>query len=69
MHDLRGYSVKHCEEDKFSAYLKIFLHVPPKGYLGKLKGSLLSLMKGYITGSITGTQCQNTMDAESLQGL
>lgn len=69
MGDLRGCSVKHCEEGKFSACLKISLHFPPKGHVGKLKGILLSLMKGRIIESITVTQCQNAMDAESLEGL
>lgn len=69
MHDLRGCSVKHCEEGKFSACLKIFLGIPPKGHLGKLKGILLGLMKGHITERITVTQCQNAMDAENLEGL
>lgn len=69
MHDLRGCSVKHCDEDTFSACLKIFLHIPPKGHLGKVKGTLLNLIKGYVTESITGIRFQNTMDAESLEGL
>lgn len=69
MHDLRGHSVKHCEKGKFSASLKIFLHIPPKSHLGKLKDTLLSLVKGFMSERITGIWGQNTMDAESLEGL
>lgn len=72
IHKFRGHSAKLCKEDKFAFCLEVLLHIPPKGHSVRLKGNTPKpderrcYWKQYC---ITGTQWQNTMDVENLEGL